>query len=41
MCRAGGPHAGPELRNTAVEEGLVSQVQWRSKDDFLKPISDQ
>ncbi len=29
------------LAGRAVEEGLVSQVQWRSKDDFLRPISDQ
>ncbi len=21
--------------------GLMSQVQWRSNDDFLRPISDQ
>ncbi len=21
--------------------GLVSQVQWRSNDDFLRPIGDQ
>ncbi len=29
------------LAGWAVEEGLVSQVQWRSNDDFLRPISDQ
>ncbi len=29
------------LAGRAVEEGLVSQVQWRSNDDFLRPISDQ
>ncbi len=29
------------LAGRAVEEGLMSQVQWRSNDDFLRPISDQ
>ncbi len=29
------------LAGRAVEEGLVSQVQWCSTDDFLRPISDQ
>ncbi len=29
------------LAGRAVEEGLVSQVQWRSNDDSLRPISDQ
>ncbi len=29
------------LAGRAVEEGLVSQVQSRSNDDFLWPISDQ
>ncbi len=29
------------LAGRTVEEGLVSQVQWRSNDDSLRPISDQ
>ncbi len=29
------------LAGRAVENGLVSQVQWRSSDDFLRPISYQ
>ncbi len=33
--------AGLNLAGRTVEEGLVSQVQWRSNDDFLRPISDQ
>ncbi len=36
---AGG--ADLNLAGRAVEEGLVSQVHWRSNDDFLRPISDQ
>ncbi len=33
--------ADSNLAGRTVEEGLVSQVQWRSNDDFLRPISDQ